>query len=657
MQEFSEEKYETLNIWFFLWKYDKINKNILNKIYKMAQLEQLSTNNNQDTQTEAQEEIINMPLPQFESIWESIENQEAISYLYETFESYIWEKLNERDNFSESEKNAIKIVLWWDFQTLFSTNWALWEFMDVASRKVQSMLSPLTEVADAGDNEQEKKTSWEKLTSLAKTAEKMIANFQKNPENNSWVLEYLDLKIWKQVESLKQYKQENPSDELENAHQIQTVLSIAVWKAQSNSDILDSILSDTESLWASLEQKWELWEKLAKTIDSLPFDFWKKIKDRISKAMKDFPLIGFILSMLFWEGKLEKFLSGENKKREKSLKNLLAFGSESNSPIANIFPQWFEDSFDIESLDWFFKYVESEEIDHTKENFWEEIITGKTENPKILEISSILKWEYWEKIFASKDSEDGWAWFAKKLNSVPKLIADNKNQKSQLALDAQIAALPPIVKAQPATINSDDMQYISINPSIAWVHENHPFGQDSLDTFVVENEMVVSNQVSPDVIKQYTKSRNGIINQHIKTATSFPINIDYGELADSLEQLSIESIKTIDFQDGKLMIWDDLYSIDFGAFTHKSVKGEIKELEIIWNPEIVWQDIMFIWQTEKLKAKVLGLPIGQKEREQSITKIKAAELVVSILEKGEFSDEIPAWEETSKIPYNLVKIY
>ncbi len=616
----------------------------------MSQSEQFwSSNENQNPAIDTKEEIINTLLPSFESIWESIEKQESIKNLYETFEWYIWEKLDSEAIFSDDEKNAIKIVMWWDFQNIFSVNWAIGEFMSVAQHKVQSMLSPLSEIADAWNSDEEKKTSWEKLKSLASAAEKMITEFRKNPENNSSVLEYLDLKIGKQVNRLKKHKQENPSDKLTAAYDIQSILGSSDESAQSNNSIFESIINETQSLWVSFEKKSELWKTIAESIDALPLGMWDSIKDWIKVLIEKVPLIGFILSMLMWEWFLDKFLSGENKKRMESFDNLLNLADNTNSPIAQIFPQSFKEDFDIKNLEGFFKYLESEKIDHSSENFWEELLTGKTTNPKIWELSIILKENYWEKILDWDDTTDEWAWLAKKLNSLSKLVVEKENQKSQVALNAKIAALPtitPIVTNNPNT----DFEYISIDPSIAWVHANHPFEQD-INTVSVQTESITKNQISPDIVKQYIEARNDIISQHIKTATSFPIDIDYGNT--DFDAAWVDLIEIIDFKNGELLIGDKAYQINFAPFTKdikilgRTVKQiTVSDLSIIWNPHITSTDFMLTCRTEEYDKQV----------EKPLSKEEASTLILWLLEKWGFSWEIPGDSDTSKIPYTVTNI-
>lgn len=602
--------------WEQFWRRDAENENIIST-------------------SESNEGNESLALPKFESIRETLWEREAITNLYNSFEAYIATSLSEKgDNFSDDEKNAIKIVLWGDFQNIFASQWSIWIFLNTIGHKIQSSLAPLTKIAD-GEDENKQKT----LEGLLSTAGNVFKSFKENPENNLNVLEYLDSKIGDQISLLNKEKQENPAVDFTKAYEIQKILIWeSSWSTKNNADVFKEIVERTESLGLSLEKKTNLWHNLAETIDNLPLSMGEYIKNILAGAPT---WVMSLISILMWEGWLDTFLSWENKKRIESLKNLFDLSQNPNSSIANIFPTWFEDSFDVKNLEWFFKYAESKKIDHTKEWFWEEVISGKTDDSEIKEISNILKENYGDTILSSKDSEENWKWLSDKLNSLPRLIANRENAMREDELNASIAALPPI-PTNTDSISTVERQ-VAFDDSLEWLPK-HPWEED-IETPISTPE--VSREV---LIAQYTSVRNQMIEKSILQANSFPIDIEYWDIESKLDKLDIEKIKSVDFQNGELIIGDKRYEIKFWELTHK-LAGSIKGLHIIWNPYIDGSNIMLTCRTENLWGF-----IWIQTQEKPLTKAKASELILWLIKNWGFSDEIPASSNTSKIPYEVVEV-
>ena len=578
----------------------------------MSRQEQLWSRNDEQTlpiESESQKET-RSALPKFETIKDTLWEKEAINNIYNSFEWYISTILEEwKNNFSDSEKNAIKIVLWGDFQNIFASEWSIGIFLNTIGHKIQSSLTPLTKISD-GEDENSEQT----LVGLLDKAWSAFKSFKDNPDNNLNILGYLENQIWSQILLLNKAKVGNPEIDFTQAYEIQKVVSwVGAWERKNNNDIFQDIISKTALLGASLEGKTNLWHKLAETIDNLPLWTWEYIKGVVLAMAPTW--LKSIISVLMWEWWLDTFLSGENKKRMESLNNLLKLADNTNSPIAKIFPQSFKEDFDIESLEGFFKYLESEKIDHTRENFWEELLTGKTENENIKNLSDILKWEYGEKILDWDDTSEEWAWLAKKLNSLPKLVSEKENKERKAQLNEKLNSLPVIIPVTAPVELNNDFKYVSIDPSIAWVHENHPFEQDFTPIPNRAAESKRTAEITPEIIKLYTEARNDLISDAIKSTTGFPAEINYWDKKNDFQAVGIELIKTIDFQWNKLILGNKEYTISINDFKYMGKK--IDDVQIIWNEWIKDGELIFSLRSEKHNKTKKG-PLSKKQLQEAI---------------------------------------
>jgi len=196
----------------------------------------------------------------------------------------------------------------------------------------------------------------------------------------------------------------------------------------------------------------------------------------------------------------------------------------------------------------------------------------------------------------------------KKLNNLPKIITERKNEKEDAELEASIAALPPI--PLDGDTFSSKPSYTAFDSSLEWI-PGHPWEEVSEDIPKVE----ISKEA---LIKEYTNNRNGIIKKALRNPTDFPMNIDYWELTNSFDQLGIEPIKVIDFQWDKLILWDNQYTISINDFRYMGVK--IDDAKIIWNEWIQNEELIFSLRSEKHNETKQG-PLTKKDLQEAILSV------------------------------------
>ena len=594
---------------------------------------------------------LNSTVNSFEWIKESLSDKEEIWRLFDVFEDYINPKL---EVFTGIERENIKLIIWDHFQDLFSAQGSLGVLINIVSEKVQGSLAPLSEV-QAGENGKRE------ISEMITAWKKILSSFWEDPDTTSWVLEFLDRKLWTNINTLTEVKNKHPNLDFSKLSVIEQILAgttdaASIQSMKTNAEISQEIKKRTETIARSFEWKAELGTQLSEMIEDLPVG-WDMIKDAIGALVEKFPILGFLISMFMWEDFLGEFLSGKNKERKESFDNLIALSEKDSSPISGIFPEGFKDSFDITKLEDFFEYLESNEIDHTKEWFWEELLSGKTQNPKIKELSDTLRETHGEKILSPKDSQDSWRWLIQKFNKLPELIA----QQSKVEAEAQLDKQAEEIFGKTEAVSSS-------NPEIHETEQTPPEStentqEETTEEATIEEEItwpetpVDARQevsVSPEKIEGAKKFASNSIETSINWADSLPIQIDYRGHRWELEKLWIATIESIDFHDGKLVVWNAKYNINFWEFTHESVQGTIKKLKIVWTPEIVWSNIMLTCKTEKLKSNIPFVTLWEQEQEKPLPKSKMAEVILWLLENWKHSDTIPAKWKTSEIPFDVI---
>jgi len=217
---------------------------------------------------------------------------------------------------------------------------------------------------------------------------------------------------------------------------------------QDDARILAEIEKKAQDTNKDFGDKKKAGDQLSQEIDNLPLKLGSTIKDWIKNLVENHPILGFLVGLImgpeFLNSFLDKNLSEKEKKRKDSLVQLETLSKESSSSVSGIFGAGFFKTLDTKKLSAFFELLESEDIDYSKNNFWQEILSEKSDNTKIGEISQILKEKNGKNIFEKGDTKNGGKRFIAKLNAVPKIIAEKKAQENKAKIAAQAAALPPV---------------------------------------------------------------------------------------------------------------------------------------------------------------------------------------------------------------------
>ncbi len=603
--------------------------------------------------TERDALIAEFEKPQFLSHWyeqltEEIEDHGWISRVMEQFQHYINAKFESAETeFSSSEKDSIKIVMWWEFQKLFTTDTALGRFIENTWTKVSDAIQEWFTILYKKDGSQKS------ISQIASDAELALEGFWKTSESNATALWYLDSHIWDTFQDILTHKEINPTKDLD----IPTTYKVISGETLSPEKIYDTIKSHTLEIGKDLSNHKELWEKLATQIDSLPLWLPGKLRDVVSGIAESFPILAWVIGIIMGEDFLSEFLSGKQKKRKDSLNQLAALQEQDNSPVNWFFENSWIQKLDPKKLDGFFDYAESQDIDHNDENFWEEIVTGKTKNPKTQEIHLALKWNNSTAIEKSDFKNNG-AWFLKKLNRVEASIHEKTTIEEQKQLETSAASLPPVIAPTPVVTTQTPTKTKIDTPRDTTHKEKSDFslhdvhGKQEVSTVPPvqksEVEQVETKENTEALKKQYTQFRDNVLTLALKQSTKLPMNISYQGKEAELQTLWIEAPKTLDFKEGKLVIGDKKYVIDFDTFTHKYlgyVPTSVSDLRIQKISKVSVNNITLSVVSDEHK----------KDQEQDLEKSEFTEIILWVLEKNTYNSQIPASGNNSEIRYQVLE--
>ena len=337
----------------------------------------------------------------FDSLKETFEENEVMQSLLNSFWRYIDIKLNK--DFNKSEKNTIKLALFWEIQKSLNLNWVLkvaivkvWEF-------AESIISSF--------NKNSKK-DWD----LSLPTEKKLTKIKKQFDDSFsefWISNITDI-IDEKVNKLNEDKIKNGS----SFNNINSIFNITnknnIWNITK-----DSILKDTKELAKTLKSWKELWNDLTEALSSIPF--WSKIISWIEKIIKDWWFFGFILWLIFWKN-FEK-----NVDSWKSVNNLKDFAKDDKFPLKDNIKKEELEELKPEKLKKFYKFLDWVEwIDCTSNTFWQELLTWKSKNPKIKELYELIINKDWKIL----DKNDWLKELLNKLNWIEESINKKEKEKS-----------------------------------------------------------------------------------------------------------------------------------------------------------------------------------------------------------------------------------
>lgn len=473
------------------------------------------------------------------------------------------------------------------------------------------------------------------------------------------------------------------------------------WKTDldfTNSSIIDAIFrgeDDPEKLRllntsheAYFEETRKLTEKYATNIKDMDASIWGMIKmlgweefwKKLGEYAKENPWFGVILSILWLWGFLEWFIDGSEKKRMQSLAQLTTLSSTDNSPIPNFIPDSFFKDFDYKKLDPFFKHLASQKIDFTHENFWQNLLSGDSKDTKITEIHNVLLNESWT-IFIEDDFKDWGKGMIEKLNSLPKIEQQQKQEELQATKTKLASALPPIAWVTIVTwIDFEDQVTEGDTPpdhldtkewETSWEGEvvedrtQEEIGEQSHEidpqTETEEQQAPIPEveksipERTPEQIEsdknKYIAFRDLEIAENLSNATEFPVIFNYTKQKEYLA-LWIDTPKSLDFKDWTFLINNIPYGIHFKWVTHESATiGSIK----LDNAELD-ESSMKLSLTAKGTKKIIGISMSWEEiKDFFLSKSELWEIFLWLIESGTISQDIPKWEWITWWTYTLSK--
>lgn len=532
---------------------------------------------------------------------------------------------------------------------------------------------------------------WKHLSIQEIDAVKLIF-WERFMKSNMWFSESIANKAMKMLETgdFSMTDKERESYQTEMSISIgmpkkYTVKIIAVKKESPEINLTPSHIEriiDDKPILVGLSDPNEIYTRILKGTKEHAETLWEKDSD-IVRALQGNPdkiiqkiqasdfwkmILGFLSLFLPW---LKNFLDPvhqENQKRITSLQNLFTLSQDNTSPLSGIFGKEFAESFDSKKVEWFFRYLESEEIDYSGDDFWTELISGKSKDTHIQKISKLLISEYGEKIFDREDTANNGESFAKKLNNLEKLANRESSELAQKELEIAAASLPVItvIKQSPTPSKREEETELSTDKSIphiseeensgVWVQEtalpevNNPITQETEIEPVEEGRTTISQETTPEIKAAYVNFRNNVIETSLKNAYSFPITLSYQGKEKELEALGIEAPKSIDFKDGNIYIDGKIFSTKFESFsvTKYGQIFTVNELQIIWNPTLTRNTLELECQTENL-----GILAGVQKAPVPLEKTKMIEIVHALIKTGKYSGKIPAQNDTPKIDFEI----
>ena len=298
---------------------------------------------------------------------------------------------------NKNQKDNIKLVLISEIMDKLN-----WNKEINISKSLQKLISKIPDFLKAKKSEENSESSkikkfldWLWLSNIKKSIDLKIAEIKKEKNKESFnKLDWSFKKLW--------LKEKNFSD-------IQEQLNQANKNSIKVSEALDTIQDWAKKLW-----------------------IWNILKDILKYLSKSFPFLAAIFGSFLdqsenWEN------SEKTKKSNLHLVELLK--NEEKSPLKKIEKNWNfknKEKLNPEKLKKFYKYLDSKWIDYSKENFWEEFLSWKSKDTKIIKLHNLFnstqdnKWTQFKYIWLEK--------FIETLNNLPEREnkINNKKEKEEL---------------------------------------------------------------------------------------------------------------------------------------------------------------------------------------------------------------------------------
>ncbi len=341
----------------------------------------------------------------FEKLKENFKNNEAMKDLLDIFWDYVDFWLDK--SFSKQEKETIKLALFWEIEQKFLNYLVIWQITEQDVEWLKTLTENLKNTENASD------------INLPKLMDDYKNEFEKLKDKlwKLWfwnILQGIDQKI------KKLNKEKKNSTEIDSIDQVFWL----IWSEKEWNLSKEQIIKNSKNLAKKLKEVRNLWTNIKKSIEKIPF--WETIISWFRNIAKESPLLWFLFSLFFWKD----FLNEKLDKQKKSLENLKKYAKKDKF-MKNHFGDNQIKNLSLKKLEKFYKYLDSKNIDYSKENFWKEIFTWETKDKKIKQIYDLLKNKDW-KILTSKDD---WEDLIEKLNSLEELEIKKEQEEKENKLN------------------------------------------------------------------------------------------------------------------------------------------------------------------------------------------------------------------------------
>jgi len=531
----------------------------------------------------------------FDSLENGFEDNEIMKDFLDLVWSYIDAKLDW--NFTDVEKDNVKLVMLWEIQSKLKISSAIDSIVSDLITPIRDLLHEwkLIKKDDkkAGEKTSEKE---EKTTEISEVLEK-FSNVCKS-FGLEWELKKIDIKI----EQINKEKKDNKKE----FKFLNDVFYTVNWENKDDEQIFNDIKKQTEDLAIKINTWKEFWNYVADWVDKLPFNLWKHFKDFLRGIAEKFPIFWMFFSIIFWK----EFLSESADKNKKATENLKKYAKNDDFPLKN-YIKWEDlEKLENDKLKEFYEFMDSKEIDVSKDNFWKELLTWNTKNEEIKNLNVLLKNENWN-ILEKNENLDT---LVSKLNWLNKVYENAEQKKvaeqqaqvesdSKKAKEAQAQADVAIQQAQADKENKikkakaegktwDDLKAVEAEAEAERVAAEKKAKEDKVKAQKAEeiarkkqqkidfNNSILGIDKIPAVIKyKWEDLKLDIDNNNIILWEN--------RYRISIMAINMEQFKKIEFKNGSFILnWDNDKKIE---------KSQIKDLSV---KLLKWENFEYKWKTK-----------------------------------------------------------
>ena len=468
----------------------------------------------------------------FDELRKDFEKNEWLKQIFDLFNAYVETKLDK--SFTPSQKDQIKLALFWVVEKKLNPAW-------LVEVTIQKYIKPLQDLI-ARFNSKEENEAEVKKEDFGKLSKSFDETFEKL--GISGLASFVDDKIDKINK-----KKSTSFDSV-----IVIIDPKNKWKITK-----ETIKKDTEKLAKQLESWKQSWEQIKKSLKKLPMWIGETIMGFLRDIAKKYPILWFIFSLFFGAD----FLSEASEEKEKSMQGLIKLKKENPEILKNIDIKELQ-KLDPKKLEKFYKYLDSKDIDYSKDSFWEELLTWKTKDKKILEVYELLKNKDWKILEKTEKLED----LVKKLNSLEELETAREAQKVK-EHNKKVEEQQKQIQAQ--VQKQKQAQAVLVAVASAKTKEER-------ETIIKENKVVIKEAwIKPEEVQEPAKVE----------AVIKKVETEVQQAETQVQELEAKKEKTFEeyLKEWKIKLWDKLESISVDEQNHILQIGENKykvEIKAYW---------------------------------------------------------------------------